>query len=74
MGPGKFLTVLGLFVALAGAVVGAVWGTPPYSAVHVGTQESGEKKRKGMRNALRCGLGLIATGTVLQILGTMIAR
>ena len=65
----KYFSSTGVLIALVGAGLGAIKGTWPSGRLPVGSFEEAGRQVKRVTNWLRVGLGLVALGTALQILG-----
>ena len=73
MNAGKWVTILGLLITSAGAVFAAVLGTLTPST-GIATESRGDFRRQQQNTVwwFRLGLGLIALGAALQVLGTLL--
>jgi len=73
MNAGKWVTILGLLITSAGAVFAAVLGTLTPST-GIATESRGDFRRQQQNTVwwFRFGLGLIALGAALQVLGTLL--
>jgi hypothetical protein len=67
------LTAFGLFLTLIGAIVAGLWGAPyPGTTIVASGHADFARKQRRMALCLRGGLLLVAAGTVLQLIGSLL--
>ena len=68
------LTAIGLLLTLVGAVVAGLWGAPaPGTVIVASGHEDFARKQRRMAWCFRGGLLLVAFGTILQLVASLLA-